>query len=668
MVDSALYQPLNTIREEFRLLRIQPSDDFHSIITCQLFTASLIDKPSYNALSYEWGNPNVTKSVIVNSTELQVTSNLEAALRRIRTTHSEVILWVDGLCINQRDVAEKNIQVAMMGRLYSNTTLTYAWLGEDDGGSATRTFQFLRSFLGDFGKFVEDVDYFAIRTSENVRENKRYRGEDRVLEDIRSGKLTMNEFNLNDFHEVCRRGYWWRTWVQQELILSPKVLLLSGSASIPLNLVIAFAMLNFTIKALASEWTESFHNMSDMLRIRWIPQVVRLITTDFENLVSLVSRLQFCRVTDPRDKIYGVLGIYRGTVSITVDYDKLVALVFADLVRNLAAESGKLYLRQFPRNTVDPHVPDLPSWTPNFFRDNVDSASKTGDRTGVHESRGWSARIHPTSCPSLLRTSGCTVDTVQSVFRFSPENEASDVLCNFIGSYVTMPHPTGATFLQVLCCNMFKHPTVDILRRRFSLHMSRAFLHWILKCGMERGAFNQRFDNFIHEHNLVDIFKSVPEDISTSLQFAKFTGAIDHLVEPYKSARDHSHFLRMTPQQRMASFWGSQTYPNSFLADIDWRIPSKATDLESIRIHIGKWTRKKAIIITEQGYTGFASYDTLVGDQISIIAGCPWPAIIRPSGKHHEIVGGSFIYGMMDGELFKDGRLTDDRQQIFEFI
>lgn len=231
-----------------------------------------------------------------------------------------------------------------------------------------------------------------------------------------------------------------------------------------------------------------------------------------------------------------------------------------------------------------------------------------------------------------------------------------------------MPHPTDATFLQVLCCNIFQFPITERLRSPVSLHVIRTFLHWTLKCGMERGAFNQRFDNFAHEHNLAGVFKSVPEDISTSLQFAKFTGAIDHLVEPYKNARDHSNFLRMTPQQRMVSFWGSRTHPDSFLMGMDWRVPSKGADFEDMTIKIGQWVNKKAIIITEQGYTGFASYDASVGDRICIIAGCKWPAIIQPSGEHHKVVGGSFIFGMMNGELFKDGRLTDDRQQIFEFV
>jgi hypothetical protein len=43
-------------------------------------------------------------------------------------------LWVDALCIDQKDDIEKSHQVAQMGRVYSKTTQTNARLGEDEKG------------------------------------------------------------------------------------------------------------------------------------------------------------------------------------------------------------------------------------------------------------------------------------------------------------------------------------------------------------------------------------------------------------------------------------------------------------------------------------------------------------------------------------------------------
>lgn len=79
-----------------------------------------------------------------------------------------------------------------------------------------------------------------------------------------------------------------------------------------------------------------------------------------------------------------------------------------------------------------------------------------------------------------------------------------------------------------------------------------------------------RFHTFVEQNNLMAVFESVPGEIFMSLRFATVTGAIDHLVEPYKDAKDYSAFLAMSPQQRMSPFWGSESYPDAFQADIEW--------------------------------------------------------------------------------------------------
>lgn len=89
----------------------------------------------YTALSYTWGNPLATTPILVNGVETEVTLNLEAALRHIRKPEYDVILWVDALCINQNDVAEKNHQVEMMREIFAGAELVIAWLGSASGDS-----------------------------------------------------------------------------------------------------------------------------------------------------------------------------------------------------------------------------------------------------------------------------------------------------------------------------------------------------------------------------------------------------------------------------------------------------------------------------------------------------------------------------------------------------
>ncbi|KAL6154977.1 hypothetical protein ACJQWK_00882 [Exserohilum turcicum] len=348
MTDSSLYQPLDTTRDEFRLLRIEPSHDFDNIISCQLFTVSRADKPSYCTLSYEWGDKTVTKPMLANGIIVQVTRNLEAALRRIRQSNPKVVIWVDAVCINQHDIVERNSQVAMMGKLYSETTLTYAWLGEDNDGSAQNAFQFIRSYFGHFSKRVEDIDNFILKMTKNIYDDAYFEARDQVMDNLQNGKLALDMFKFHDISKVSLRTYWFRTWVQQELILSPRVVLISGPAAISFNLMVVFSLLIFVVRSHVMQRTEpAYETISNMLPSHFAG-ILQLAMVDVTSFVSVLSSLQKCVATNPRDHVYGILGIYEGAMTVAIDYDKPVAQVFVDLVHSLAEESGQLILRQFP--------------------------------------------------------------------------------------------------------------------------------------------------------------------------------------------------------------------------------------------------------------------------------------------------------------------------------
>jgi hypothetical protein len=120
-----------------------------------------MDAPLFVALSYTWGCPfsnlnyeldDAANTSVVNSqyvsvrnipircngASLFVTRNSKDALDHIKssfdmhgplfgnTTH----LWVDAICINQKDLDERAAQVKIMGRIYSNSNGVMVWLGK----------------------------------------------------------------------------------------------------------------------------------------------------------------------------------------------------------------------------------------------------------------------------------------------------------------------------------------------------------------------------------------------------------------------------------------------------------------------------------------------------------------------------------------------------------
>ncbi|KAH7349059.1 heterokaryon incompatibility protein-domain-containing protein, partial [Pyrenochaeta sp. MPI-SDFR-AT-0127] len=121
------YRPLRS-DSGFRLVRLHAGrreDD----ITCHIFHSTLWDHPSFEALSYTWGE--MARLHVIFSTEgiVSITANCEAALRDLRYSFRDRILWIDALCIDQENDEEKNQQVPLMSRIYSAARRVVIYIG-----------------------------------------------------------------------------------------------------------------------------------------------------------------------------------------------------------------------------------------------------------------------------------------------------------------------------------------------------------------------------------------------------------------------------------------------------------------------------------------------------------------------------------------------------------
>jgi hypothetical protein len=121
------YDPLSHREAQIRLLTLHDDDD-DAIVRCTIENISLYESPKYYALSYCWGNPGITEKVFVNGYEMRITTNLEAALRQLRSDGCTTV-WIDALCINQDDQEEKNLQVLRMKTIYQKAEEVIIWLG-----------------------------------------------------------------------------------------------------------------------------------------------------------------------------------------------------------------------------------------------------------------------------------------------------------------------------------------------------------------------------------------------------------------------------------------------------------------------------------------------------------------------------------------------------------
>jgi hypothetical protein len=119
MPDKYQYTRL-TEPDTFRLILLQPSPHLTAPLQLSILTATLSQYEDdivdhYVALSYVWGNQTDISMIDVDSKQLEITASLDSALRHIRDANRPMKIWADGICINQTDTVEKNIQVRVMG-------------------------------------------------------------------------------------------------------------------------------------------------------------------------------------------------------------------------------------------------------------------------------------------------------------------------------------------------------------------------------------------------------------------------------------------------------------------------------------------------------------------------------------------------------------------------
>jgi hypothetical protein len=115
-----------------RILTILPGG-WDEPLKCTLHECPLKDYQAYTALSYTWQNgddPDPLVQIVCNKSQLEISSNLHSALRQLRQESSHVRIWVDFICINQKDIDERTCQVGIMKEIYARSTDVFIWLGE----------------------------------------------------------------------------------------------------------------------------------------------------------------------------------------------------------------------------------------------------------------------------------------------------------------------------------------------------------------------------------------------------------------------------------------------------------------------------------------------------------------------------------------------------------
>lgn len=87
------------------------------------------DPREIHCLSYTWGAPSPKHNTLLNGYFFPVRTNIFDFLNVARRLHASKNLWIDALCIDQTNAAERSHQVQRMDRIYRAAEEVLVWLG-----------------------------------------------------------------------------------------------------------------------------------------------------------------------------------------------------------------------------------------------------------------------------------------------------------------------------------------------------------------------------------------------------------------------------------------------------------------------------------------------------------------------------------------------------------
>ena len=338
------YRPLDVENREIRLVILAPASSFEDDIHCTLQPVSLNEDPQYEALSYTWGDENVTDEIFLDGQSFQVTTNLVSFLRHLRLASQPRVLWADAIAINQRDPTERGHQVAFMGEVYKSAQCDLLWLGPEASDSSKAL------------RLLVDLSSQSSRTAVQSR-----------LE-----QLDMTQLRCL-FKIFIQQPVLTRIWIIQELILAKNIRLFCGRRSLQWTTAQEIAIEYWNRFSLSnfSFFRDEIYHLGNMLSMSLERSPS---STEEKDLLDTWVAFSECRCKDNRDKVYGILNL-ANNLNIQPDYEISPEVLFGLVTRahlSLRQDVDILRFCQRSHRPEDTHPSNmdtmriLPSWVPDF--------------------------------------------------------------------------------------------------------------------------------------------------------------------------------------------------------------------------------------------------------------------------------------------------------------
>ena len=395
-----------------------------SRIRCELRAFEINTEEKWHALSYVWGDETPECEIFLNKRRHLIRPNLLAALKAIHRNKGFMWIWMDAICIDQDNPAEKSEHIPRMDEIFSQAECVYLWFGDTkpDVQVAVKVLQWLHC--------NESYEEDRLAESREMQINAKF-------DEFNTDRLEKTAHELNTIHglshqqmlalkslidalfDMSRRylerpvareavrdlvntapwkndllppddpfwtslldfldGRWWRRiWTYQENLLAQQAGLLCTDGIVDYYFLSRCRETIFSSSAWSTVWSqeatwklqERGHDVGQFMaamRNDSTPIKTHLPKT-FANLLLQIGDRQ---ATIAKDCVFGLLGLLDRETrrKIRVDYTRSDAEVFAEAVK--LAFSVEDYARLIPRlwdryEMTESLIEGLPSWCPDF--------------------------------------------------------------------------------------------------------------------------------------------------------------------------------------------------------------------------------------------------------------------------------------------------------------
>ena len=337
----------NTLRFEYHIIHVElPKND---------------PAPAFEAVSYTWGNHAKVSTLQIHQElgHIALTANLTEALPHISQHSSTKRLWIDQLCINQADNAEKSIQVGLMSEVYNKADRVIVWLGAED--SSIRLCKEWLMALDSLLPTLPDADRTQY-SSKNFHDAYRFLAVANTFRDSTWAPKFQDALG-----RFWSRVYFRRSWIVQEFLLGRGLVILAGDTRFTIEELQDMFCVPVTKEQKAMMDDSAAY--STLIRLKRWPHSGTQPLRFFRFMASCAREFQ---ATSYGDILYSMTGLLEG-LHFRPDYTQSTKYNFTRFIATVAQHFGSLDFLGLCAAKLDTlikptpeEVQNFPSWVPSW--------------------------------------------------------------------------------------------------------------------------------------------------------------------------------------------------------------------------------------------------------------------------------------------------------------